>query len=83
MPWSLIGNIRGPAGLNGSGATTFVFTQVSASASWHITHNLQTYPAVVVVDSGGTVVEGDIQHHSVNDCTVSFAVAFAGSAYLI
>jgi hypothetical protein len=74
---------QGPPGQDGSGAQTYVFTQASPSTTWHITHNLGVFPAVVVVDSGGTVVEGSITHNSTNACTLTFSVAFAGTAYLI
>jgi hypothetical protein len=74
---------QGPPGQNGSNAATVVYTQVSAATTWHITHSLGVFPAVVVVDSAGSTVEGDIHHNSLNDVTITFAVPFAGSAYLI
>lgn len=74
---------QGPPGQNGSGANTYVYTQASAASTWHIVHNLEVFPTVVVADSSGTVVEGGIQHNSLTDCTLTFAVPFAGVAYLI
>jgi hypothetical protein len=74
---------QGPPGQDGSGANTFVYTQVSAASTWHIVHNLSVFPAIVVADSAGTVIEGGIQHHSLDDCTLSFSSPFAGVAYLI
>ncbi len=61
---------------------TFVFTQLSPQTVWSITHNLNSYPSVTVVDSAGTVVEGDPQYLSANALTVTFSSAFSGAAYL-
>lgn len=61
---------------------TFVFTQLSPTTTWTITHNLNSYPSVTVVDSAGSVVEGDPQYLSANALTVTFSSAFSGAAYL-
>jgi hypothetical protein len=74
---------QGPAGQNGSGANTYVYTQAIAASTWHIVHNLEVFPTIVVADSAGSVIEGGITHNSLNDCTLSFSSAFAGVAYLI
>ena len=60
----------------------FVFTQDTSSASWSITHTLNGYPSVTVVDSANTVVEGDVQYNSTTQLTITFASAFTGKAYL-
>lgn len=61
---------------------TYTHTQSSASAVWTITHNLNCYPAVSVVDSAGTVVFGDINYISANVIVVTFVAPFGGKAYL-
>jgi hypothetical protein len=61
---------------------TFVFTQGTPSASWTVTHNLNSYPSVSVVDSAGNVVEGAIQYLSSAALIVTFSSAFSGAAYL-
>lgn len=61
---------------------TFVFNQASPATTWTITHNLNSYPSVTVVDSAGSVVEGDPQYLSSNAMTVTFSSAFSGAAYL-
>lgn len=61
---------------------TYTHTQVSASSVWTITHNLNCFPAVTVVDSAGTVVYGDIEYISANIVRVTFVAAFGGKAYL-
>ena len=64
-------------------ASTFAYIQAMPSAFWTIVHGLGTFPSVTVTDSAGTVVEGDIFFQDSNTVTVTFAAAFAGSAYLI
>jgi hypothetical protein len=61
---------------------TYTHTQVSASATWTITHNLNCFPSVTIVDSAGTVVFGDIEYISANAVRVTFVAAFGGKAYL-
>lgn len=66
----------------GGGDLSYVHDQLVPAATWVVTHNLGKYPSVAVVDSGGTVVWGDVQHTDANHVTLSFAVAFGGRAYL-
>ena len=66
---------------------TFTHTQSSASATWTITHNLNKFPSVTVIDSGDSVVQGEILYNSANQLTLTFyaggvASAFSGKAYL-
>jgi len=65
-----------------TGDKHFKFTQIAASTSWFIEHNLQKFPSVDVVDSGGTRVIGEVSYHNINTLTVSFTGAFGGEAYL-
>lgn len=53
-----------------------------ASDVWTITHNLNKYPTVTVIDSAGSEVEGDIDYTSANSVTLTFSGAFTGKAYL-
>ena len=57
-------------------------TQGVASDTWVINHNLNYYPNISIVDSGGTVVIGNITYTNANRITVTFSGAFSGSAYL-
>lgn len=61
---------------------TYEHHQETASASWTIEHNLDNYPSVTVVDSGGTVVEGDVIYLNRNIIRVEFSAPFSGVAYL-
>lgn len=74
--------IMGRDGTAGSGGDKFYdHDQMSASALWTVNHNLNKYPSVTVVDSGGALVEGYVTYISVNQLTVSFTGANAGHAY--
>ena len=66
---------------------TFTHNQTSTSATWTITHNLNKFPSVMVIDSADTVVQGTIVYNSSNQLTITFfeesdALAFQGKAYL-
>ena len=61
---------------------SYVHNQSSSLATWVITHNLNYYPSVTTVDSGDSVVLGDVLYISVNSLSVSFSAAFGGKAYL-
>lgn len=61
---------------------TFVFTQVVPAATWVITHNLNKFPSVSVVDTANTSGFGAVEYNSANQLTITFSGAFAGKAYL-
>ena len=63
-------------------ARTFVYIQNTASNYWEIEHNLHKYPSVTVIDSGGTVVVGDVQYIDDDNIICSFSAPFSGAAYL-
>jgi hypothetical protein len=60
----------------------YVHTQGSPANPWVINHNLGFYPNAVVIDSGGSNVEGDVTYPSVNQMQIAFSGAFSGVAYL-
>ena len=74
----------GPPGEQGAdgGDKTYKHTQSIPSAEWTINHNLNKYPAVTVVDSGGSLVDGDVLYVDENNVTVRFAGGFSGEAHL-
>jgi hypothetical protein len=59
----------------------FVFSQAAASAVWVIEHNLNKYCSVSVVDTGGSVVYGNVDYDSVNQVTLTFSAPFSGQAF--
>lgn len=60
----------------------FIYTQPLPSATWVITHNLNCYPSVTVIDSGNSQVEGDVTYDSPNQITIGFSAGFSGKAIL-
>lgn len=75
-------NQRDGGSVNVSYTDTYVFTQGAPSASWVITHNMNKYPSVTVIDSGNNAVEGEVVYNSLNSLTVNFSGGFSGKAYI-
>jgi hypothetical protein len=75
--------VQGPTGPSAPVTPkAFTFTQSTPSSVWNITHNLGFRPAVTIVDSAGTIWEGDVTYPDVSHVTLNFAYAFSGTAYL-
>jgi len=63
--------------------SSFIYTQAIASNFWDITHNLNKFPSVQVVDTANTSILGfQINYINKNRLTLSFILPFAGKAYL-
>jgi len=76
---------QGPQGIPGSDASqtlAYVFNQANPQTTWNIVHGLSFVPNITVVDSAGTVVEGDYSYPNENTVIATFIGAFAGKAYL-
>lgn len=59
----------------------YTHSQNVASATWNINHGLNKFPSVTVVDSGGSVVEGDVKFINNSNVEVIFSASFSGKAY--
>lgn len=59
-----------------------VHAQAQASTEWNITHNLNCYPSVTVVDATKAEVIGDISYINLNSLKITFTAAFSGEAFL-
>lgn len=77
---TLVGNLSRGGTIEGD--KFFSFLQMSPAEVWHIEHNLHKFPAVTVVDSGGTCVVGDTEYIDEDNVKITFQSAFAGKAYL-
>ena len=64
------------------GDKTFRYGQETSSDEWMIEHNLNKYPSVMVFDSAGDEVHGDIVYINANVVTLNFSAAFSGYAIL-
>lgn len=60
----------------------YTHNQVAAAATWNITHNLDKYPSVSIVDSANNLVVGDVEYINTNQLTLTFNGAFSGKAYI-
>lgn len=60
----------------------YVHEQAIPSDTWVISHNLNKYPNVTVVDSAGSVVIGNIAYDTINQITATFSGIFSGKAFL-
>ena len=61
---------------------TYVHEQMISSNVWKITHNLGRYPNITVIDSGGTVVAGEIVYVTQDNLILTFSAEFSGKALL-
>lgn len=61
---------------------TYVFEQGESASTWYITHNLNKYPSVTVVDSALTTIDCEVIYINSNECELRFNAAFKGTAYL-
>ena len=76
---------QGPAGLPGEvqfSDLSYVHVQNVSSNTWTIVHGLQFIPNITVVDSAGSVVEGDYSYPDENTVIATFFGGFTGKAYL-
>ena len=69
------------------GDITFTHNQSSTSNTWIVTHNLNRFPSVTVVDSADSIIQGCVLYNSNKQLTITFfeggdALAFQGKAYL-
>jgi len=60
----------------------FIFTQGIPSATWNITHGLNKFPSVTVVDTSKQIVIGDVIYTNTNSLVITFSAPFSGEAYL-
>lgn len=65
-----------------SGDKHYTHVQNNPSSSWIITHNLEKYPSVHVVDTSKNVVLGEIIYNTINQITINFSAPFSGEAFL-
>jgi len=63
------------------GDKTFEYTQITPLSVWDIDHNLNKYPSVTVLDSGGSTVVGDTSFPTKNKAILTFSAPFSGKAF--
>lgn len=72
----------GPPGPPGPAGDTYVHHQFVPAEVWEIEHPLPYIPNILVIDSAGTAVFGDVHVVSPSHIQISFSTPFAGSAQL-
>jgi len=82
QPYVIYPSTAAPPGPGAGDDKNFVFTQGSPSAIWNITHNLGKYPAVDVVDTGGSAVIPTVMYIDVNNVQLTFGSATSGKAFM-
>jgi len=60
----------------------FEFVQGVPATTWDITHNLDKFPSITVVDTADTTVIGSYEYITKNRVILSFSSQFAGKAFL-
>ena len=78
---TIVFNRRNAAALNLSYVDTYVHNQTKPNVEWTITHTMNKFPSVTIVDSAGSIVEGAVDYINLNSCKITFCGAFSGKAY--
>ncbi len=60
----------------------FEFIQGVPATTWDITHNLDKFPSITVVDTADTTVIGSYEYVTKDRVVLNFSDAFAGKAFL-
>ena len=60
----------------------YEFVQGVPATTWDITHNLDKFPSISVVDTADTTVIGSYEYITKNRVILNFSDAFAGKAFL-
>jgi hypothetical protein len=56
--------------------------QSGASSTWTVAHNLNKKPSVAIVDSSDNVIQGQVDHTSLNNLTITLSAPTSGKAYI-
>lgn len=75
------GSVAGSTG--GLPNTVWSMTESSPAMVWNLAHNLAAYPAVVVIDGSGNLIEPDVLYVDSNNITLTFGVPTIGIVNLI
>lgn len=69
-------------GLGGSSDAAVTWVQASASVVWIVTHDLNKYPSVIVVDDNNEQIIPDIDYINDSEIHITFGRETSGKAYL-
>jgi hypothetical protein len=60
----------------------YLHDQQTANATWTVTHNMNKYPSINIVDTANDIIMGEVRYNSLNQLTITFTAAVSGKAYL-
>ena len=60
----------------------YLHDQQTSSATWVVTHNMNKYPSINIVDTANDIIMGEVRYNSLNQLTITFTAAVSGKAYL-
>lgn len=60
----------------------YIHNQTVPASSWSITHNLNKYPSVTIVDTANSEIIGEVVYNNNNTLTLTFSASFSGKAFL-
>jgi hypothetical protein len=61
---------------------SYTHIQGVASSTWSITHSLNKFPSVTVVNINNVVMYGDVKYINENELQIDFSAGFSGKAYI-
>lgn len=73
---------QGPPGSGGGGSAGYDHVQAISSDEWTINHNLGYKPSVEIFSAGGSEIEAEVVHTSLNQVKIYFTISITGSARL-
>jgi hypothetical protein len=75
------GDVGPPGPMGPPGGASFTFQQDVPSALWSVTHDLNRFPSVTVVDTGGSEVWPDVHYLDAMSVDLAFGSPTTGRAY--
>ena len=60
----------------------YVHDQQVSSSSWVVTHNLNKFASVNIVDTANDEIIGEVTYNGLNQITITFSSAVSGKAYI-
>jgi hypothetical protein len=60
----------------------YLHDQQTSSDTWVVTHNMNKYPSINIVDTANDIIMGEVRYNSLNQLTITFTAAVSGKAYL-
>lgn len=60
----------------------FVYYQLVPAYQWHVVHNMNRYPSVVVFNEVGDVMQGNVEYISTMEVLIAFNIEVSGKVVL-